>query len=125
MRKRARRLVFLGGALWLACATGNLTGRGSLDKKVVGAIIGSHLPAVRACYEAERPANPDLKGRIACQFTIAATGRVITSTLQSSTMKNSKVEDCVCREMRNWEFPKPAGGGIIIVSYPFNFTAGP
>jgi outer membrane biosynthesis protein TonB len=100
------------------------TVKGSLDKEIIRQVIGSHIPAVRACYEAELSANADLKGRIVYQFTIAADGRVIASALQSSTMKNGKVEDCVRREIRNWVFPKPIGGGIVIVSYPFNFTAG-
>jgi hypothetical protein len=26
--------------------------------------------------------------------------------------------------VRRWEFPKPMGGGIVIVSYPFVFNAG-
>ena len=96
----------------------------SLDKEIIREVIRSHTPAVRACYEAELSANIDLKGRIACQFTIAADGRVIASALQGSTMKNGKVEDCVCREIRNWVFPKPTGGGIVIISYPFNFSPG-
>jgi hypothetical protein len=39
-------------------------------------------------------------------------------------MNDLKVDHCVCREIRSWEFPKPLGGGIVIVSYPFNFTSG-
>jgi outer membrane biosynthesis protein TonB len=101
-----------------------VTAKGALDKEIIRQVIGSQIPAVRACYEVELSANADLRGRIVYQFTIAADGRVIASALQSSTMKNGKVEDCVRREIRNWVFPKPLGGGIVIVSYPFNFTAG-
>ena len=107
-----------------SAADSGTTVKGSLDKEIIRQVIGSHLPAVRACYKAELSANRDLKGRISYQFTIAADGRVIASALQSSTMKNGKVEDCVRQEIRNWVFPKPLGGGIVIVSYPFNFTAG-
>jgi hypothetical protein len=39
-------------------------------------------------------------------------------------MGNIRVENCVVQSVRRWEFPKPMGGGIVIVSYPFNFTAG-
>jgi hypothetical protein len=39
-------------------------------------------------------------------------------------MGNIRVENCVVQAVRRWEFPKPLGGGIVIVSYPFNFTAG-
>ncbi|HEX7501397.1 MAG TPA: AgmX/PglI C-terminal domain-containing protein [Polyangia bacterium] len=44
--------------------------------------------------------------------------------LQSSTVENVRVEGCVVQAVRRWEFPRPVGGGIVIVSYPFNFTAG-
>ena len=27
--------------------------------------------------------------------------------------------------MRRWEFPKPIGGGIVIISYPFVLTPAP
>ena len=124
MSKHARRLAILGCFLWVACATGNSASIGSLDKDVVRAVILSHFPEVRTCYETELSSKAGLEGRIACQFTIAANGKVITSVLQSSTMKNEKVEDCVLREIRKWEFPKPLGVGIVIVSYPFTFIAG-
>jgi hypothetical protein len=38
-------------------------------------------------------------------------------------MDNASVEDCVVRTVRQWKFPKPQGGGIVTVSYPFNFTS--
>jgi len=96
--------------------------RGSLDKEVIRSVIRSHLNEIRSCYESELSKNPDLLGRISVQFTVAFTGDVIASSLQSSTMDNASVEDCVVRTVRQWKFPKPMGGGIVIVSYPFNFT---
>jgi hypothetical protein len=39
-------------------------------------------------------------------------------------MNNLHVEKCVVDAVKRWEFPKPTGGGIAIVSYPFNFMAG-
>jgi TonB family protein len=59
---------------------------------------------------------------VAVTFTIAATGQVVTSVVQNSTMGNVRVEGCVVQAVRRWEFPKPLGGGIVIVTYPFNFT---
>ena len=64
----------------------------------------------------------DLGGRIMVQFTIAASGHVIASVLQNSTMSNARVENCTVQAVRRWEFPKPLGGGIVIVSYPFVLT---
>jgi TonB family protein len=98
--------------------------RGSLDKEIIRRIIRRHINEVKYCYETELTKKPNLAGRVAVQFTIAATGQVIASVLQSSTMGNIRVENCVVQAVRRWEFPKPMGGGIVIVSYPFNFQAG-
>jgi hypothetical protein len=97
---------------------------GSLDKEVIRSVIRAHGTAVRTCYEKGLSRNLDLQGRISYQFTIAADGTVITAMVQSSTMNDVTVEDCLGQEICTWEFPRPIGGGIVIVSYPFNFTHG-
>ncbi|MDX2023639.1 MAG: TonB family protein [Deltaproteobacteria bacterium] len=96
--------------------------RGSLDKEIIRRIIRRHINEVKYCYEQELVKKPDLQGRIAVQFTIAATGQVVTSVMQTSSVGSPKVENCVVQAVRRWEFPKPKGGGIVIVSYPFVFN---
>lgn len=96
--------------------------RGSLDKEIIRRIIRRHINEVKYCYEQELTKRPDLGGRIMVQFTIAATGQVVASVLQNSSMGNAKVENCIVQAVRRWEFPKPLGGGIVIVSYPFVLT---
>ena len=96
--------------------------RGSLDKEIIRRIIRRHINEVKYCYEQELTKKPNLGGRIMVQFTIAASGQVIASVLQNSTMSNAKVENCTVQAVRRWEFPKPLGGGIVIVSYPFVLT---
>ncbi len=96
--------------------------RGSLDKEIIRRIIRRHINEVKFCYEQELTKKPQLGGRIMVQFTIAASGQVIASVLQNSTMSNAKVENCTVQAVRRWEFPKPLGGGIVIVSYPFVLT---
>jgi TonB family protein len=96
--------------------------RGSLDKEIIRRIIRRHINEVKYCYEQELTKKPNLGGRIMVQFTIAASGQVIASVLQNSTMGNAKVENCTVQAVRRWEFPKPLGGGIVIVSYPFVLT---
>jgi TonB family protein len=96
--------------------------RGSLDKEIIRRIIRRHINEVKYCYEQELTRKPELGGRVAVQFTIAANGQVVASVLQNSTMGNTRVESCVVQAVRRWEFPKPLGGGIVIVTYPFNFT---
>ncbi len=96
--------------------------RGSLDKEIIRRIIRRHINEVKYCYEQELPRNPNLGGRLLVQFTIAPTGQVISSVLQNSTMGNVRVESCTVQAVRRWEFPKPDGGGIVMVSYPFVLT---
>jgi TonB family protein len=97
---------------------------GSLDKEIIRRVIRRHINDVKACYERELAGQPDLGGRIEVEFTIGGTGQVVASTLADSTMGNRQVEACVVKAVREWEFPKPLGGGIVVVKYPFNFTPG-
>ena len=97
--------------------------RGSLDKEIIRRIIRRHLNEVKFCYEKELMKKTDLYGRIMIQFTISGTGQVVASVVQNSTMNNPPVEQCIAGAVRRWEFPKPQGGGIVIVSYPFVLKA--
>jgi hypothetical protein len=104
--------------------TGIVTTRGSLDKEIIRRIVHLHMNEVKYCYDQELVRNSRIEGRISVQFLISPFGQVQSSVLQSTTMNNLHVEKCVVDAVKRWEFPKPTGGGIAIVSYPFNFVAG-
>jgi hypothetical protein len=97
--------------------------RGSLDKEIIRRIIRRHINEVKFCYERELVKTPNLMGRVMVQFTIAGTGSVLASMVQSSTMNNPPAEQCIAAAVRRWEFPKPQGGGIVVVTYPFVLKA--
>jgi TonB family protein len=101
---------------------GIATVRGTLDKEIIRRIVRRHVNEVRYCYQQGLTARPSLEGRAVVQFTIAPTGQVLASVLQSSTLGAVGVEKCVVDAVKRWEFPKPAGGGLVIVSYPFQFS---
>jgi hypothetical protein len=103
---------------------GTVTIRGSLDKEIIRRVVHLHMNEVKYCYDQELVRTTGLEGRISIQFIIATTGQVINSFVQSTTMNNARVESCVAGAVKRWDFPKPTGGGIAIVSYPFNFVAG-
>lgn len=84
-----------------------------------------HRNEVKLCYEYEMEKDPTLAGRVEVQFTISAQGEVIAAVVAKSTMNHPVLERCVVAAVRRWKFPKPLGGGIVIVSYPFNFSPGP
>jgi len=98
---------------------------GSLDKEIIRRVIKQHLAQIRYCYEKELVRHPGLFGKVATRFTIGADGRVQQAAVSQSTLKNAEVERCITAKIRTWKFPKPKGGGIVIVKYPFIFkTAG-
>jgi len=94
---------------------------GSLDKEIIRRVIKENLSQIRYCYERELTKSPGLFGKVQIKFIIAATGLVSNSQVEESTMKNAKVEQCIVQKVRGWRFPKPKGGGIVIVTYPFIF----
>ena len=93
---------------------------GSLDKEVIRGVIRSHVDQVKGCYESSLERMPDLFGKVSVEFTIAASGEVVTSkVVEPTTTREVQLETCVAAAVRRWRFPKPVGGGIVIVTYPF------
>ncbi|HEX7597893.1 MAG TPA: AgmX/PglI C-terminal domain-containing protein [Polyangia bacterium] len=97
--------------------------RGSLDKEIIRRVVRLHMNEVKYCYDQELVKQPALAGRISVQFAISGTGQVLSSVLQTSSMANARVESCVVNATRRWDFPKPVGGGVVIVVYPFTFAS--
>lgn len=92
---------------------------GSLPKEVVRAEIRRHHNKVKACYAAGLRRVPGLNGRVIVEFTISAAGKVVHSVAKRSTLGDMPVELCIARVARSYRFPKPTGGGIVIITYPF------
>jgi hypothetical protein len=91
------------------------------DKELVRRVVRKHMNEIRYCYQKELQAKPHLLGRIVSAFAIGGNGAVLTSTIASSTVGDAAVETCVAQAVRRWEFPKPAGSGLVMVQYPFVF----
>lgn len=96
---------------------------GGLDRDVIADVIRRNLGQIRYCYERQLSSNPDLYGKLLVRFTIDASGGVMDSKIDTSTLKSSLVEGCVLRRMAGWKFPLPKGGTQVRVSYPFLFKA--
>lgn len=94
---------------------------GSLDKDVIRRVIRQHRNRVRQLYEHALKSNPTLSGRIVVKLVIGADGRVERATLHESTLKDDALERRLLKILRTLRFPKPKGGGKIIVKYPFVF----
>ena len=91
-------------------------------RELIRRIVRPHINEVKWCYAQELSRLPGLAGEIEVQFTIGASGEVVASTLQRSTMGNERVEGCIVEAFRHWSFPRPLGGGVVHMTYPFVLT---
>jgi hypothetical protein len=95
---------------------------GSLDKSIIQRIIRRHVSQVQSCYEQQLIKDPNIAGRLKIKFTIGKDGHVTTAKVEEAL--EASVDSCVAGVFRRMTFPKPKGGGIVIVSYPLVFKAG-
>lgn len=97
---------------------------GSLDKETIRRIIRRHTHEVMDCYEDQLSRTPDFEGSVSVLFTIANSGKVVLSRVESSTINNRWVEDCIVVTVRNWKFPKSFDGRESTVGYSFILSPG-
>jgi MORN repeat protein len=122
--KPAWQRVYGPGGKLKSEATFNLAGQKDakeLSPSVVARSMHGARASLRLCYEAELPANPQLKGKLRVDFEIGPSGAVQNQRLEESTLKNAKVEQCVLKNLAKVEFPRPPDGEAIPVSFPFVF----
>lgn len=93
--------------------------KGALDADIIRRIVRAHINEIRHCYNQGLVRDPNLKGRVVVQFKIGPTGNVPAAVVQSSTVKDNAVNNCVAKAVRRWTFPKPPSGGMSSVTYPF------
>ncbi len=99
---------------------GNSAVKGALDKNIIRRYIRRRLPQIKYCYEKQLLADPDLAGTVRVHFIIDTEGRVVSA---SANGVSKEVSDCVARAVRTIQFPRPTGGGVVEVTYPFVFTS--
>ena len=97
--------------------------RGALDKEIIQRIISRNMGEVKRCYVGQLVSHPKLEGRVVIRFVVSPSGRVATASVARSTLHSRAVESCIATAVERWRFPKPRGGGIVVVSYPFVFKA--
>jgi TonB family protein len=112
------------GSGGISARTGDPIVMGALDRSLIDQVIKRKMSQIRYCYQRELQKDPSLAGKVVIKFTIAGDGKVSSASTKSSTIGNSAVDKCVVSRFYSMTFPKPKGGGIVIVSYPFIFSPG-
>lgn len=95
--------------------------KGALDVDIIRRVIRRSLPRFRYCYEKQLLGDPQLAGKVSTRFVIDPNGNVSSATV---TGLNREVAKCIEQALRALKFPKPRGGGVVVVSYPFVFQPG-
>jgi beta-lactamase regulating signal transducer with metallopeptidase domain len=97
---------------------------GALPKEAIQSVISEHKEEVRRCYEqALNSGRPDLAGKLAVHWIIAADGRVESAeALPASTLDDPTTVACILEAVRTWRFPEPLDGGVVEINYPFTFA---
>ncbi|MBX7117206.1 MAG: AgmX/PglI C-terminal domain-containing protein [Myxococcaceae bacterium] len=95
---------------------------GGLDKGAIRSVIKAGVPSIRQCYETSLLQQSKLgEGKVELKLVISASGRVSKAVVNTSTLADPPTEQCMVSVASTWEFPKPKGGGVVIVKYPFVF----
>jgi hypothetical protein len=95
--------------------------QGGLDREVIRRVILSHRAQIRYCYEKQLSSTPNLAGKVLVEFVISGEGAVTTARAAEQTLQDPAVAECIVSRVKTWTFPKPRGGGVVVVTYPFLF----
>lgn len=106
-----------------AVADGGLV-MGSLDKGQIREVVDANRAQIRRCYDQALDRAPKLEGKVRVKFVIQATGAVAEPIVEEG-IGNAELEACVVQQVKTWVFPRPKGGGVVIVTYPFHFSQSP
>jgi hypothetical protein len=96
---------------------------GGLSPEQVRSVVMKHTGALRACYEVVAQKDPGLRGEVAFAWRIEPDGLVSSASLVDTTLHSPPVEDCIIRQIRNWQF-EASNAPTFIASYPFRFGVG-
>lgn len=96
---------------------------GSMAKSVVGRNIRRNTTRIRYCYERALKSRPTLNGKLVVELVIAANGRVTSARAAEDTLKDAATVQCILKMLQRIRFPKPSGGGEVVVRYPFVFRS--
>jgi FHA domain len=102
-------------------STGTAVVMGSVDKELIRKVIQDHAAQIRYCYEQQLAVNPRLQGKVSVKWVINGDGSASNAQIDGSgtTLDDGKVHDCMMARITSWQFPKPKGGGIAVITYPW------
>jgi hypothetical protein len=99
-------------------------GGNGMDKDIIRRVVRAHINEIRHCYNQGLVRDPNMQGRVAIQFSIGPTGAVPKAFVSQQSIGDRSVASCMATAVKRWRFPRPPGGGHVIVTYPFVVNPG-
>ncbi len=96
--------------------------QGFLNREEIAKVVNQHLREIQYCYEKNLLLNPSLAGKVIMEWTITTAGSVSVVKTAFNSLQSADVAMCVSAKIKEWRFPLPKGG-IVVVSYPFIFNS--
>jgi len=93
-----------------------------VSEEDVQRVVRENLSAVHACYQRQLAERPGLVGKVVMEWTIDPDGRPSAVHATFDGLGSPEVTDCIAKVIGSWTFPRPAGVGGSIVTYPFVFS---
>lgn len=97
---------------------------GGLDMTSIRLSLRQRGEEFRRCYETRLAAKPGLAGIVTPRFSIGIDGQVTEAAIESTTVHDRELEDCLVAEILRTPFAKPHGGRAVSVQYPLKFEPG-
>ena len=94
---------------------------GALSQGEVSGVIRGQHNAIRHCYEKVLQKQPNAAGKVSVKFVIGASGKVLTAHIVQDTIRSRELGECIIARIKTWNFPKPAGGQKVTITYPWVF----
>ncbi len=110
-----------GGSGFVEVAGSEVEVDQGLSQSEVGKVIHAHRTEIRFCQDRAMASTPDASGKLLAHFSINPQGRVESARVESSTLNNSDLEQCILGKLKELQFPRPKGGVHVAVTYPFVF----
>jgi hypothetical protein len=87
-------------------------------------LVRSHRPEIERCRAEAVAAGRVPVGKLVLKWQIGKDGRVASAETVSDGTSNPALASCVLGRVRSWQFPRPKGGGAVVITCPFLFRAG-
>jgi hypothetical protein len=97
-----------------------------VDRELIRRVVRSHVGELLACYEAEllraRHGGVESTGKLVAKWVVGEDGAP-TSVQFLATLPGAgqPFTTCVSDAILAWRFPRPKGGGVAVITYPFVF----